>query len=136
MITMNQLESGHESHLHETVRVMFGAVLLVMGVVMAVAGLMGGAGTGHLLLVMSVAVAFMAVGGGMLAHQAWSRWGFYILGVMTILGAGEAALRTQVLARSSSWDRPIAVAVCLLFAWGLWVMSRPESKAGWVKGKG
>ncbi len=128
MITMNQVESGHESHLSDTVRIIFGAVLLVMGLVMTIAGLMGGAGMGHLLLVMGVALVFVAVGAGMLAHQSWSRWGFYILGGMTILGAGEAALRAHVLARSVNWDRPIAVAVGLLFAWGLWVLSRPDAK--------
>jgi len=64
----------------------------------------------------------------MLARQSWSRWGFFILGGMTVLGAVEAALRTHVLARSVSWDRPIAAIVALLFAWGLWVMSRPGAK--------
>jgi bacteriorhodopsin len=128
MITMNQMESGHESHLYDTVRTMFGAVLLVMGLVMAVAGLMGGSGKPSMMMVMGVALAFMAVGGGMLARQSWSRWGFYLLGGMTMIGAAEAALRAHVLARNVSWDRPIAVLVALLFAWGLWVMSRSEAK--------
>jgi hypothetical protein len=127
MITMNQMESGHESHLYDSVRTMFGSVVLIMGLVMAVAGLFGG-GKPSMMMVMGVALAFMAVGGGMLARQAWSRWGFYLLGGMTMLGAVEAAVRPHILARSVSWDRPIAILVALFFAWGLWVMSRHEAK--------
>jgi len=128
MITMNQMESGHESHLTDTVRIIFGAVLLIMGLVMAVAGLMGGSGKPSMMMVAGVALAFMAVSAGMLARQSWSRWGFYLLGSMTMLGAAEAALRAHVLARSVSWDRPIAVSVALLFAWGLWVLSRSDAR--------
>jgi bacteriorhodopsin len=128
MITMNQVESGHESHLSDTVRIMFGTGLLIMGLVMAIAGLMGMGSGPSLPVVIGVAIAFMAVGAGMLARQSWSRWGFYILGGMTVLGAVEAALRAHVLARSVTWDRPIAAVVALLFAWGLWVLSRPDAK--------
>jgi amino acid transporter len=136
MITMNQLESGHESHLYDAVRIIFGAALLCMGLLMAIAGVLGGDMPGRLLMVLGVAVFFMAVGAGMLARQPWSRWGFYFIAAMTVLGAAEAALRAHVLARNIMWDRPIALAVGLFFAWGLWMLSRHEAKEGWVKGKG
>jgi len=128
MITMNQFESGHESHLYDAVRIIFGVALLVMGLVMAAAAWLSGGVPVRLLIVLGVAVFSMAVGAGMLARQSWSRWGFFILGGMTVLGAVEAALRTHVLARSVSWDRPIAVSVALLFAWGLWVLSRSDAR--------
>jgi len=128
MITMNQLESMHESHLYDAARIIFGAALLVMGLLMAVASLFGSNMPGHLLMVLGVAVFFMAVGAGMLARQSWSRWGFYLVAGMMVLGAGEAALRAHVLVRNIMWDRPIALAVGLFFAWGLWMLSRSESK--------
>lgn len=132
MITMNQLESMHESHLYDAVRIIFGAALLVMGLLMAVASLFGSNMPGHLLMVLGVAVFFMAVGAGMLARQSWSRWGFYLVAGMMVLGAGEAALRAHVLARNITWDRPIALAVGLFFAWGLWILSRHEAKEQWL----
>jgi cation transport ATPase len=127
MITMNQVE-GQESHLYDAVRMIFGVALLVMGLLMAVAGLMSPGGGPSLPVVTGVALAFMAVGGGMLARQGWSRWGFYLLAGMTVIGAGEAAIRTHVLERSVAWDRPIAVATGLFFAWGIWMLSRPGAK--------
>jgi hypothetical protein len=135
MITMNQLESGHESHLYDAVRIIFGAALLVMGLLMVVAALLSGSLPGRLLMVLGVAVFFMAVGAGMLARQSWSRWGFYLIAGMTVLGAAEAALRAHVLVRNIMWDRPIALAVGLFFAWGLWMLSRHEAREQWVKGK-
>ena len=131
MITMNQFETGHESHLYDAVRIAFGAVLLVMGLLMAVAGLLSGGESGHLAMVLGVAVIFIMVGSGMLARQSWSRWGFYLIAGMMVLGAGEAALRAQVLARNVMWDRPIALAIGFLFAWGLWMLSRHEAKEQW-----
>jgi hypothetical protein len=128
MITMNQFESGHESHLYDAVRIIFGAALLVMGIVMAVAAWLSGSVPVRLLIVLGVAVFSMAVGAGMLARQSWSRWGFYLIAGMTVLGAGEAALRAHVLARNIMWDRPIALAVGIFFAWGLWMLSRHEAK--------
>ena len=128
MITMNQLESGHESHLYDAVRIVFGAALLVMGLLMAVAALLGDTMPGRLLMVLGVAVVFMAVGAGMVARQSWSRWSFYLIAGMTVLGAAEAALRAHVLARNIFWDRPIALAVGFFFAWGLWMLSRSEAK--------
>ena len=132
MITMNQVE-GQELHVYDAVRMVFGAALLVMGVLMAVMGLLAGRAV-PLGVVFGVAATYMVVGAGMLARQAWSRWGFYILGGMTLVGAAQAALRPQVLERSVTWDRPIALAVGLFFAWGLWMLSRPMAKAGWRKG--
>ena len=131
MITMNQFETGHESHLYDAVRIVFGAVLMVMGLVMAAAAWLGGDVQIRMMIALAVAAAFMAVGAGMLARQAWSRWGFYLLGGMTVLGAGEAALRAHVLARHVTWDRPIALAVGLFFAWGVWMMSHHEAKEQW-----
>ena len=128
MITMNQFESGHESHLFDAVRIIFGVVLLVMGLVMAIASWLSGSVPVRLLIVLGVAVFSMAVGAGMLARQSWSRWGFYLLAGMTVLGAGEAALRAHVLVRNIMWDRPIALAVGIFFAWGLWMLSRPEAR--------
>jgi uncharacterized membrane protein len=134
MITMNQLETDHESHLHDAVRIVFGVVLLVMGLMMAIAGWLSGGEPSHLAMVLGVALVFMAVGAGMLARQSWSRWGFYLIAGMMVFGAGEAALRAQVLARNVMWDRPIALAVGLLFAWGLWMLSRHEATDHWRKG--
>lgn len=128
MITMNQVESGHESHMYDAVRIIFGAALLAMGLLMAVATLLGGGAMGRMLIVLGVALVFMAVGAGMLARQSWSRWGFYLISGMTILGAAEAAVRAQVLVRNVTWDRPIAMVIGLFFAWGLWMLSRPEAK--------
>jgi hypothetical protein len=128
MITMNQLDSGHESHLYDAVRIIFGAALLVMGLVMAAAAWLGGGDPSRLLIVLGVAVFSMAVGAGMLARQSWSRWCFYLIAGMMVLGAGEATLRAHVLARNIIWDRPIAMAVGLFFAWGLWMLSRSEAK--------
>jgi hypothetical protein len=128
MITMNQFESGHESHLYVAVRIIFGAALLIMGLVMAAAAWLSGGAPVRLLIVLGVAVFSMAVGAGMLARQSWSRWGFYLIAGMTVLGAGEAALRAHVLVRNVMWDRPIALAVGLFFAWGIWMLSRHEAK--------
>jgi hypothetical protein len=134
MITMNQLESGHETHFYDAVRVIFGAALMVMGLLMAVAALMGGSMLGRMLMVLGIAFIFMAVGSGMLARQSWSRWSFYLIAGMTVLGAVEAALRADVLVRNIMWDRPIALAVGLFFAWGLWLLSRHEAREHWRKG--
>jgi bacteriorhodopsin len=133
MITMNQLESGQESHMYDAVRIIFGAALLAMGLLMAVATLLGGGAMGRMLIVLGVALGFMAVGAGMLSRQSWSRWGFYFIAGMTVLGAAEAAVRAQVLARSVAWDRPIAVAVGLFFGWGIWMLSRSGAKAEWQR---
>ncbi|MEW6324396.1 MAG: hypothetical protein AB1515_03310 [Nitrospirota bacterium] len=130
MITMNQVESGPESHLYDAVRMIFGAALLAMGLLMAAMGLMAGR-VASLGLVLGVAILYMAVGGGMLARQAWARWGFYIVGGMTLIGAAQATLRAQSLERSVTWDRPIAAAVGLFFAWGIWMLTRPGAKEQW-----
>jgi uncharacterized membrane protein YhhN len=134
MITMNQVESEQHSHTYGAVRIVFGAALLVLGLLMAVMALMPSSAVSPM-MVYGVAVTYMAVGAGMLARQGWSRWGFYILAGMTVLGAGEAALRAHVLERSVAWDRPLALGVGLFFAWGLWMLSRPAAKAEW-RGKG
>ncbi len=134
MITMNQVESEQTSHTYGAVRMIFGAALLVMGLLMAAMVLLAGS-VAPLGMVLGVAATYVVVGAGMLSRQGWSRWGFYILAGMTVVGAGEAALRAQVLERSVTWDRPIALAVGLFFAWGIWMLTRPGAKAEW-RGKG
>jgi bacteriorhodopsin len=105
-----------------------------MGLLMAAMVLLAGS-VAPLGMVLGVAATYVVVGAGMLSRQGWSRWGFYILAGMTVVGAGEAALRAQVLERSVTWDRPIALAVGLFFAWGIWMLTRPGAKAEW-RGKG
>ena len=133
MITMNQVDAGSESNFYGAIRMLFGAAMIGTGALMAVAALMAGGAMNHLLMVLLIAAFCAAVGGGMLARQAWARWGFYLVSGMMVLGAAEAALRAQVLERNAAWDRPLALVVGLFFGWGLWMMTRPLAKEEWAK---
>ena len=130
MITMNQMDAEHSSsHYYETIRMIFAITLLVLGGMMAVAGLLAENTGMHVMLVIAVALVWAIVGIGMLMHQSWADWGFVVISGMMLFGSAVAVIRTESLVRSGTLNQLFAVVIGLYFAWGLWTLTRPAARS-------